>query len=78
MNQLDELLKETEEAIYSNEYNTIEFHKVKNCTRATLDELQMMIEILKKEGNLQHYILSPEVKKIFKNCNIRTGRKDEE
>lgn len=29
MNQLDELLKETEEAIYSNEYNTIEFHKVK-------------------------------------------------
>lgn len=39
MNQLDELLKETEEAIYSNEYNTIEFHKVKNCTRATLEEL---------------------------------------
>ena len=78
MIQLDELLKETEEAIYSNEYNTIEFHKVKNCTRATLDELQMMIEIPKKEGNLQHYILSPEVKKIYKNCNIRTGRKDEE
>lgn len=70
---LDELLKETQEAIYSNEDNTIEFHNVKNCTRATLDELEMMIEILKKEGNLQHYILSPEVKQIFKNCNIRTG-----
>lgn len=69
---LEELSKEVEDTIYSNEYNVVKFHNV-DCPRATLEEIQFLIERLQKEGNLQKYIVSPEAREVFQNCNIKTG-----